>query len=240
MGWPIPTIDRLFQRLGSKRAKFYAVLDLTSGYHQILLDIASSKLAAFITDFGVFEPIRLWMGIKSAPSYFQQKMTEVLQGLIYSICEIYIDDIIIFGRTEEEFLDNLHKVLKRLKEYNLTLNPDKAKMGLTQLEYVGRVINQHGVVMSDEKIRKVVDFPPPNTPKQMKQFLGLVDYFRAHVQGFASTAQPLYEMIEGYQGIKRQKLMWSDRQLEAFEAVKSAIRANPWLHCMDEQLPMSL
>jgi transposase InsO family protein len=240
MGWPIPNIDRLFQRLGAKEAKFFAVLDLTSGYHQILLDMATSKLAAFITDFGVFEPIRLWMGIKSAPSYFQQKMTEVLQGLIYSICEIYIDDIIIFGRTEEEFLENLDKVLRRLKGYNLTLNPDKAKIGLTQLEYVGRVINEHGVTMSEEKIRKVLEFPLPITPKQMKQFLGLVNYFRAHVRGFAVTAQPLYDMIEGYQEIKRQKLTWNDKQVAAFEAVKKAIEANPLLHFMDEQLPICL
>lgn len=241
MGWPIPNIDRLFARLGSKRARFFAVLDLTSGYHQILLDPETRKVAAFITDYGVFEPVRLWMGIKSAPSYFQQKMTQVLHGLLYDICEIYIDDIIIFGRTEQEFLHHLNKVLQRLREYNLTLNPDKAKIGVRQLEYVGRVINEHGVTMSDEKIRKVVEFPLPTTPKQLKQFLGLVNYFRAHVKNFAHTATPLYALTEGYNespSRRHSKLKWSPEHSAAFEKIKDAIRANPLLHFVDEQLPI--
>mgnify|MGYP000847459154 CR=1 FL=1 len=239
MGWPIPNIDRMFQRLGSKKAKYFAVLDLTSGYHQVLLDEKSRALAAFITDFGVFEPTRVWMGIKSAPSYFQQCMSKALHGLMYDICEIYIDDIIIFGTSAEKFRDNLAQVLERLKECGLTLNPDKAKIGLTQLEYVGRVINEHGVIMSEEKIRKVVDFALPTTQKQMKQFLGLVNYFRAHVRGFAVTAQPLYAMTEGYSTSTRAaQLVWTPKQIQAFEEVKEAIKANPLLHFMDEQLPI--
>lgn len=242
MGWPIPNFDRLFTRLGAKKAKFFAVLDLTSGYHQVLLDPNTRHLAAFITDFGVFEPVRLWMGIKSAPSYFQQRMTYILHGLIYSMCEIYIDDIIIFGRTETEFLEHLGTVLQRLREYGLTLNPDKAQIGLTALEYVGRVINEHGVVMSDEKIRKVVEFPLPFTPKQLKQFLGLVNYFRAHVRGFAITATPLYELTEGYHlpHRRRSALNWTPRHVHAFEAIKDAIRANPLLHFLDDQLPITV
>lgn len=242
MGWPIPNIDRLFARLGSKKARYFAVLDLTSGYHQVLLDQRTRHLAAFVTDYGVFEPVRLWMGIKSAPSYFQQHMTRVLHGLLYDICEIYIDDIIIYGRTEEEFASNLDKVLRRLREHNLTLNPDKAKIGLTQLEYVGRVINEHGVIMSDEKIRKVVEFPLPRTPHHLKKFLGLVNYFRAHVRDFAITAVPLYEMTEGYNEPKTRSkpLQWTDERIAAFESIKDAIRANPLLHFLDEQLPVSL
>lgn len=81
MGWPIPNIKRLFVRLvGQRKAKYFAVLDLTSGYHQVLLDELTSKYAAFITDFGVFQPIRLWMGLKTAPAYFQQQMAIILSG----------------------------------------------------------------------------------------------------------------------------------------------------------------
>jgi len=242
MGWPIPNIDRLFARLGSKKAKYFAVLDLTSGYHQVLLDQKTRHLAAFVTDYGVFEPVRLWMGIKSAPSYFQKQMARVLHGLLYDICEIYIDDIIIYGQTEEEFASNLDKVLKRLKEHNLTLNPDKAKIGLTELEYVGRVINEHGVTMSDEKIRKVVEFPLPKTPRQLKQFLGLVNYFRAHIRDFALIAAPLHTMTEGYNvaSIRSKPLRWTQEAIDAFELLKDAIRANPLLHFLDEQLPVSL
>jgi len=105
----MPNIERLFVRLGARKAKYFAVLDLTSGYHQVLLDTLTSKFAAFITDYGVFEPVRLWMGLKTAPSYFQQQMAGVLEGLLYLICELYLDDIIIYGSTVEEFFESLEK-----------------------------------------------------------------------------------------------------------------------------------
>lgn len=161
LGWPLPNIDRLLRRLGSKRAKFFAVLDLTSGYHQVLLSESCRRLAAFITDFGVFEPVRILMGLKTAPAYFQQQIALMLHQLIHDICELYIDDVIIHGRTEEEFLENLQRVLQRLREHGITLHPDKAKIGLTQLEYVGHIITQKWMGMSDAKINKVLDFPMP-------------------------------------------------------------------------------
>jgi hypothetical protein len=91
--------------------KYFAVLDLTSGYHQVLLDEKSRKYASFITDFGVFEPVRISMGLKTVPSYFQQQMALALGDLLHALCEIYIGDIIIFGKTEEEFLKNLEKTI---------------------------------------------------------------------------------------------------------------------------------
>jgi transposase InsO family protein len=98
-------------------------------------------------------------------------------------------------------------------------------------------------MMSDEKIRKVVEFPRPRTPRQLKQFLGLVNYFRAHVRNFAVTAVPLHEMTEGYNNepkTRSKPLQWTDESIAAFESIKDAIRANPLLHFLDEQLPVSV
>ncbi len=104
MGWPIPNINQLVRKIGTKKPAWYAVLDLTSGYHQVLLDEDSRSAAAFITPMGLFEPVRMSMGLKSAPAYFQQQMQSVvLEGLVGQICELYIDDI-IYGSTEQEFL----------------------------------------------------------------------------------------------------------------------------------------
>ena len=170
MGWPIPHIKQLLHRIGKRGAKWFAVLDLTSGYHQVLLSKNSRDLAAFITPFGTFVPNRISMGLKSAPSYFQQQLqTDVLGGLMYEICELYIDDIIVFGRTEEEFLTNLTTVLVRLRERGISLNPDKAKIAVREVEAVGHVIDQYGITMSEEKIHKVMDFPLPKVGKQAAQ-----------------------------------------------------------------------
>jgi hypothetical protein len=103
-GWPIPNIPVMLQRIGSRRAKFYGIMDLTSGYHQAPLSWESQVLTAFITFMGVFEYLRVPMGIKGAAAYFQQVMaTFVLVGLVHIICECYQDDILTYGETEEEF-----------------------------------------------------------------------------------------------------------------------------------------
>ena len=192
MGWPIPNVFKMLQRLGHHRAKYYAVMDLTSGYHQAPLSKASQAASAFMTFMGVFEWLRVPMGLKGAPSYFQQQMAiRVLRGLIYHILELYLDDVIVFGRTEDELLKNLRQVFDRFRKHGLTLNPGKCRFGLTKVEYVGHTIDERGLTYSDEKLREVLNFPKPVTQKNMKQFLGLVNYFRDHIRNHSMLVQPL-------------------------------------------------
>ena len=113
-------------------------MDLTKGFYQAPLSEEFKKLTAFICFCGLYEWNRIPMGLKGAPSYFQQMLaTIVFAGLIHIIMELYIDDIIVFGSTEEEFLENLEKVLARLKDFGITVNPDKCTFGLEEIEYVG-------------------------------------------------------------------------------------------------------
>ena len=110
-GWPLPKIQEMLQRIGSHKAKYYTVMDLTSGYHQAPLAESARIFTAFITFFGIFEWLRVPMGLKGAPAYFQKVLaTVVLIGLIQISCELYIDDVLVYGRTFEEFLANLKKV----------------------------------------------------------------------------------------------------------------------------------
>ena len=162
MGWPIPNIPEMLRRLGDHKPKIFAKLDLTSGYHQAPLSMASRVYTAFMTFRGLFEWCRVPMGLKGAPSYFQGVLVStVLFGLIYTICELYIDDLIIHAQTEEEFLVNLEKVLKQLDKHKINVNPDKCFFGLSEVEYVGHTINGNGLTFSREKIDKVLQI---NTP----------------------------------------------------------------------------
>lgn len=96
--WPIPNIGQLLAQLGARKSKYFAVMDLTSGYHQTPLEEDSKKLTAFICAFGVFEWNRVPMGLKGAGSYFQRVMTtEILGDIIHELCEVYLDDVIVFG-----------------------------------------------------------------------------------------------------------------------------------------------
>ena len=156
MGWPIPNIVQMLNRIGLRKPKYFAVLDLTSGFFQAPLDESSSWYTAFITWFGLYEWIRVPMGLKGAPSWFQQQIAvKVLGGLLHTICELYIDDLIIYGSTFEEFCENLEKVLQRLREFRVTLNPEKAQLLMTEVQYVGFILDKEGIEFSEEKKSKL-------------------------------------------------------------------------------------
>ena len=100
-------IYELLQRIGRKKPKFFAVIDFTSGYHQCPIAEDTIPFTAFITHRGVYEWLRLPMGLKGAPSHFQREIAVILGGLLGTICELYLDDLIVFAETEKEFIDNL-------------------------------------------------------------------------------------------------------------------------------------
>ena len=130
--WPLPNTKHMFERIGTKKARWFGVIDLTQGFHQIALHPKTTKLTAFITYNGIFEYTRIPFGPKNGPSYFQQNIARVvLKDLLYQICELYIDDIIIFGETEDEFAANCRTIFTRFKEYNILVKPTKAKLGIT-------------------------------------------------------------------------------------------------------------
>ena len=173
-GWPIPNIDQMIHRIGHTRPQYFGVLDLTSGYYQAPLAAESTIYTAFVTCIGVYEWLRVPMGLKGAPAYFQQVMaTIVLAGLIYLICEIYIDDVIVYANDEETFLSNFEQVFARFRKHRLTFNPEKVKLGLRKIEYVGHEIDATGITFSREKLSEVSEFQLPETAKTLRSFLGL-------------------------------------------------------------------
>ena len=200
MGWPIPNIEQMLDRLGQQGAKFFGILDLTAGYHQTILHEDVVKLTAFATYAGVYEWLRVPMGLKGAPSYFQYIMsTIVLAGLVERVCEVYLDDIIIHGRTEEEYLVNLETVLIALEKRRITLNPKKIKSGMLNVEFVGRTIDKDGITYSMGKRDSVLNFPQPVFAGELKMFIGLTGYFRDSVAELS-----MMQALATHQGTLRQ------------------------------------
>jgi hypothetical protein len=235
--WPLQNISHMLQRIGSRRPRLYAKMDLTSGYFQMLLDSASRLYTAFITFMGLFQWVRVPMGLKGAPSYFQRMMaTVVLAGLIYTQCEAYLDDVLVFGETEDEYIDNLRSVFERFRKFGITLNPKKCEFGLEEVEFVGHVLGADGISFSKEKTEKVLDFPVPQTMKQLRAFIGLVNYFRDHVRDLSTMVRPLNAMVTPYKpGVK---LVWTEEATEAFKKVQEKVAACPKLFYVDTSLPI--
>ena len=238
-GWPIPNIKSMLQRIGNHRPELFAVMDLTSGYHQAPLSKASQEYTAFITEMGLYKWLRVPMGPKGAPSYFQHQMVStVLPGLVHSICEVYLDDICIYAKTIDEFCTNLTRVLERFKKHNITLNPDKCRFGMREVEYVGHVIDREGLSFSPAKLDKVATFRRPETAKSMREFLGLASYFRDHVHEHGDIVLPLQTLMTMSEQTRKGRLTWTEATLKAFEDIKIAIINCPKLHWLTPGHPV--
>ncbi len=115
----------------------------------------------------------------------------VLQGYVSRI-----DDVLLFGTTDDEYIDNTRKVLTRLRAGRVTANPEKTELGLDEVEYVGHLISSTGTSFTDEKCLQVLDFPLPETEKALLQFIGLVNYFRDYNPHMTEMVQPLWKLID--------------------------------------------
>jgi len=223
-GWPIPNIQQTMTRLGSLKPTMFALLDFTAGYHQTELEEHSRHLTAFMAMGGLYQWTRVAMGLKGAGPYFQRSMSNtVLAGLVYQICELYIDDVLIHGRDIESFLANVRKVFERLREFNVAVNPAKTKLGLAEVEYVGHVVSASGTSFTAEKRLKVLKFPLPETHKNMLQFIGLCNYFRDHVPQMTEMTVPLRRLIPQKKYKGSSKLVWTPESIAAFEYCQQAI-----------------
>ena len=144
-GWPLPRIDEVLERVGQQHSNFFGKMDLTSGYHQMPLDAESRRYTAFKTSNGLYEWQRVPMGLRNAAAHFQQCMaTEVLNGLVGTSCELYLDDVLVHAQTEDEFLTRLKSILERLERRGLVLSPSKCSFGMQEVEILGHTIDKDG------------------------------------------------------------------------------------------------
>ena len=236
-GWPIPNIAELIREIGRKGGRVFGVMDMTSGYHQAPLKESDKHWTAFITPDGMYEWNRVPMGLKGAGSYFSRSMMHsVLSGLLYNIVMSYLDDLIVWGTDEADFLENLRTVLQRLRERKVTLNPDKCRFGMSEVEFVGHTINgKTGQIhFTRDKLDRVRDFPRPKTKGELKQFIGLANYFRAHVKDLSMTTHPLDQTLAGYETrVRHNTLKWTEETIAAFEKVRADIDECPKLSFTD-------
>ena len=229
--YPIPRIDDLFASLsGGKR---FSKLDLSHAYQQLKLDDESRQYVTINTHKGLFTYNRLPFGVSSAPSIFQRVMENLLQG-IPGVC-VYIDDILVTGRTDAEHLDHLAQVLQRLQDAGMRLKRAKCSFLLPSVEYLGHVICAEGLCTSDAKVGAIVNAPAPRNVTELRSFLGLVNYYGKFLPDLATTLSPLYQLLQ-----KRKKWTWDNSQEKAFEEVKKLLLSSRVLVHFDDKLPLIL
>ncbi|KAK7109519.1 hypothetical protein V1264_013548 [Littorina saxatilis] len=246
--YPLPRIDDSLDALGG--AKMLSTLDLASGYHQVAMREQDREKTAFITPFGLYEYLRMPMGLATAPATFQRLMQSTMNDLVFQILLIYLDDLLVYSRDFDEHLQRLQAVFDRLKEVGLKLNPRKCFLARKSVEYLGYTVSGEGIANSKSKILAVNDWQTPQTLRDHRGFLGFASYYRRFVKDFAKLALPLHHLVSPiYQQDKERKRKskhqhvgsaWtSDCQL-AFNALKSALTTAPVLGYADYTLPFIL
>lgn len=226
---PLPRLEDVFDCLGESSATIFSTLDLNSAYFQMELDPETKHKSAFITHEGVYVFNRMPFGLKNAPMSFQMLMSQVLRGLHWKIVLCYIDDLLVFSRTFDEHLSHLDQVFKKLREANLTLKPEKCHFGLEKVMFLGHILSKDGISVDPAKIEKVKNFPVPRSQTELKSFLGLCNYYRRFVSGFANIASPLNSLLKGNKKRKFQKGEWTDECQSSFQKLKDALTTAPIL-----------
>jgi hypothetical protein len=220
--FPLPRIDDTLDTLAG--AKWFSTLDLKSGYWQVALHPDDKEKTAFSTGQGLWQFTVMPFGLCNTPATFERLMESVLRGLTYDACLVYLDDVIVVGRTFQEQLDNLRKVFQRHREAHLKLNSEKCQLFRKEARYLGHIVSPEGVTTDPEKLKAVKCWPPPLDKHQLRSFLGLCTYYRRFIPGFSNIAKPLTQLTE-----EKQPFQWSTGAEAALRALKEALCTAPVL-----------
>lgn len=231
--YPLPNITDILDKLG--KCNYFTTLDLANGFHQIEMETEDIQKTAFSTENGHYEFKRMPFGLKNAPSTFQRVMNNILRGYQNEICSVYLDDIIIFSTSLQEHIDRLRKIFQRLREANFKIQLDKSEFLKQNVNYLGHVITPKGVEPDPNKIKAVKEFPIPNTPKEIKSFLGLAGYYRKFIKDFAKISKPLTSCLK-----KDAKIIHTPEFLNSFNHLKNLLINAPILQFPDFTKPFVL
>ncbi|XP_077388164.1 retrovirus-related Pol polyprotein from transposon 412 [Festucalex cinctus] len=194
--YTVPRIDDVLDCLSG--SKWFSVLDLRSGYYQIAMSEEDKEKTAFICPLGFYQFERMPQGITGAPATFQRLMEKAVGDMHLLQVIVYLDDIIVFGKTLEEHEQRLLKVLDRLEEFGLKLSIDKCQFCQSQVKYVGHIVSEAGIATDPEKVAAVEKWPEPTDLKSLRSFLGFCGYYRRFIANYSSIVRTLTELTKGY------------------------------------------
>lgn len=220
--YPLPLIEEQLDKLAGKR--YFTSLDLVAGFHQIPIHPNSTHITAFVTPDGLYEYLRVPMGLCNSPAVFQRAINKMLGELRGVKVLAYIDDLLIPSETVVEGLEMLRQVLEKIRVAGFKLNVAKCSFLQQKLEYLGHEVTVDGVKPGVQKIQAVKQFPVPTNVVQIRQFVGLASYFRKYVRDFATIARPLTQLTK-----KNVTWSWGDEQNKAFEVLKEKLSSRPVL-----------
>jgi hypothetical protein len=213
--YPLPSIQDLSTKLHG--CKFFSVVDLVKGYHQVPMSPEDIQKTAIVTPFGLFEYVFMPFGLMNAAQTFQRLMDRLFRSLPFVFT--YLDDHLIASRTLEEHMEHLSQFFQVLQDNGL--NPAKCTFATSSVKCLGHMVSESGITPLPKHVTAIQEFPAPNTIKQLQQFLGMINFYRRFLPRIAATLQPLTDLLRG----NPKTLEWTASAADAFAAVKAALVA---------------
>ena len=228
---PLPKIDEIYARL--KGLRIYSTFDMRSGYYHMVLSERARLKMAFVSSYGKLEFKRCPFGLAQSPAYFQRLVNEVLSGLNFTFG--YLDDILVFSLDMVAHLQHLRWLFDRLSAVDWKLKEMKCNFMKKHIQYLRHIVSGEGITPLPEKLSSIKKMLPPKSSKEVKQFLGLIGYYRKFVPRFSDLARPLNALTR-----KNTKFEWTQKCQESFELLKTSLMTDPILTYPGPNLPYVL
>ena len=213
--FPLPKINDLLQTLAG--FTYATAIDLSMGYYHIPLDESSQKLCSMVLPWAKYQWARLPMGVKCAPDIFQSIVSNLFSDLEW--VRAYIDDILITSTGDyADHLEKVHVVLSRLEKAGFRANVRKCFFARTEIEYLGYWLSRKGIQPQPKKVEAILRLQAPKTARQLRHFLGMVNFYRDMWRRRSHLIAPLTQLLG-----KGKKFKWEKEHQEAFEEIKSVL-----------------
>jgi hypothetical protein len=220
--YPLPRIEDVFDQM--KGVGVFLKIDLRSGYHQLKIRESDISKIAFRTRYGLYEYTVMSFGLTNAPAYFMYLMNKVFIEYLDKFVVVFIHDILIFSKTEEEHEKHLRLVLEKLRSNQLYSKFSKCEFWLTEVAFLGHVISVGGVSVDPGKVRDVLNWMPPTNVLEIQSFLGLAGYYRRFIKDFSKIANPMMKLLK-----KNNAFEWIEECQTSFEELKKHLTSAPVL-----------
>jgi hypothetical protein len=214
--YSLPRINILFDQLTGD--KVFSKVNLRSGYHQIKIRPEDVTKTAFSTRYRLYEYLVMLFGLTNAPAHFMYLINSVFMPKLDKFVVVFIDNILIYSKSEEEHAHHLWVILQRLRDHQLYGKFNKCTFWLKEVPFLGHIISVEGIAVDPSKVQEVLDSKSPKSATQIRSFLGLAGYYRWFIPNFSKIAKPMTQLLE-----KDAKFKWGLQCEEVFLTLKKLI-----------------